>query len=178
MEQEESAEGAAFVHCDNPVIVRPEATADQEAVHEVHRLAFASDVEPQLVDALRKAGEAVISLVAECEGDIVGHVLFSRLAAPMPALALAPVAVVPDRQRQGVGSLLIREGLRQAQQGGWVAVFVVGEPTYYARFGFDANQARGYACPYAGEYFMVRFIAEPQPLTGDIVYPAAFADLE
>ena len=158
--------------------VRAETSADHEAVREVHRLAFASEVEPELVDALREAGDAVISLVAEREGRVVGHVLFSRLSAPVPALALAPVAVLPDLQRQGAGSLLIRGGLRQAQQGGWAAVFVVGEPAYYARFGFDVEAARGYACPYAGEYFMVRFLADRQPLTGEIAYPAAFAELE
>jgi putative acetyltransferase len=152
--------------------------ADHEAVREVHRLAFASEVEPKLVDALREAGDAVISLVAESEGRVVGHVLFSRLEAPMPALALAPVAVLPDRQRQGAGSRLIEEGLRQSQEAGWGAIFVVGEPAYYSRFGFDVETARGYTCPYAGEYFMVRFLAESQPLTGEIAYPAAFADLE
>jgi putative acetyltransferase len=158
--------------------IRAEMSADHGAVRRVHRLAFASEIEPRLVDALREAGDAVISLVAETEGEVSGHVLFSRLDAPMPALALAPVAVLPERQRQGIGSLLIREGLRQAQEAGWAAVFVVGEPAYYTRFGFDVEPARGFACPYAGEYFMVRFLAESLPLTGAIAYPAAFADLE
>lgn len=163
----------------NTVVIRAEAPADHEAVRDVHRLAFSSEVEPHLVDALRESGDAVISLVAEGEGQVVGHVLFSRLQAPMRALALAPVAVLPERQRKGIGALLIQEGLSQAQQAGWTAVFVVGEPAYYARFGFDVEAARGYACPYAGDYFMVRFLAESsQPLTGEIGYPAAFADLE
>ena len=84
------------------------------------------------------------------EGVVVGHVLLSRLVSPPGALALAPLAVLPDRQRRGVGSALVRAALARAREGGGAAAFVLGDPAYYGRFGFSAEAARGYASPYAG----------------------------
>src|SRR3546814_20202077 len=84
--------------------IRDEAERDHGAVREVHRSAFPGEDEARLVDALRLTGDAVVSLVAERGKQIVGHALFSRLDAPMRALALAPVGVRPDRQGQGIGS--------------------------------------------------------------------------
>jgi putative acetyltransferase len=96
------------------VEVRAERPGDQGAIHEVHRLAFGQEEEARLVDALRERGHARLSLVAVDGGPIVGHVLFSDLPiktseGTVPALALAPLAVIPSRQHQGVGSLLVRE---------------------------------------------------------------------
>src|SRR3546814_9680333 len=95
----------------------------------------------------------------------------------MRALALAPVGVRPDRQGQGIGSALIRNGIDRARNEGWNAVFVLGEPDYYRRFGFDADAARGYACAYAGECFMVQALGSTHiPRSGRIAYPAPFED--
>ena len=158
--------------------IRAEDERDHDAVRDVHRLAFANEAEGRLVDALRRSGDAVLSLVAEQDARIVGHILFSRLAAPMRALALAPVGVRPGHQGRGIGSALIREGLERARDGGWAAVFVLGDPAYYGRFGFSVAAAKGYACAYAGDYFMVRALGSRRiPEAGRIVYPAPFADL-
>jgi putative acetyltransferase len=158
--------------------IRDEAGADHAAVRRLHRFAFGGDAEGRLVDALRRSGAVAISLVAEAEGAVVGHVLLSRLDAPERALALAPLAVLPDRQRRGVGSALVRAALAHARHEGWAAIFVLGDPAYYARFGFDAEPARGYASPYAGEHFMMLPLrpASP-PAVGAVVYPAPFAAL-
>ena len=160
-------------------IIRDESPSDREAVREVHRLAFGGEVEGRLVDAVRQSGDAAISLVAEQESRIVGHVLLSRLEAPMRALALAPLGVLPRYQGRGIGSALVRSALAWAQNDGWAAIFVVGEPAFYRRFVFSVEAARGFASPYAGEFFMVcALVPEALATTGRIDYPAPFADLE
>jgi putative acetyltransferase len=161
------------------VTIRDETGRDHEAIRTVHRLAFAGEAEVLLVDALRRLGDAVISMVAEQAGQVVGHVLLSRLEAPMRALALAPVGVLPEHQGRGIGSALIRAALERAQGEGWAAVFVVGEPAFYRRFGFSVEAAQDYVCPYAGEFFMIRaLVPDPLPATGRIDYPPPFGDLE
>ena len=101
-------------------IIRPETPADCEAIREVNRLAFGGEDESRLVDALRDGGYVRLSLVAELDGRVVGHILFGDLPIVMTsgtveALALAPLAVVPDRQREGIGSMLVSEGLRASR---------------------------------------------------------------
>jgi len=146
------------------------------AVRAVHLAAFDGDGEAGLVDALRESGDAMMSLVAKDEEQVVGHILFSRLEAPMRALALAPVAVLPAYQKKGIGGLLIREGLCRAEAEGWQSVFVLGDPVYYTRFGFNVAAAEGYDCAYAGPYFMALHFATPVP-QGKIAYPAPFQAL-
>jgi putative acetyltransferase len=110
-------------------------------------------------------------------GRVIGHVLFSKLKAPMKALGLAPVAVHPSFQRQGIGLALIREGLALAKEEGWTCVFVLGDPAYYGRFGFRAESAKGYNSPYSGDHFMAVPLADV-PKTGEILYPEPFKLLD
>ena len=110
------------------MIIRGEAPADFAAVHELVTAAFQRPDEALLVDRLRSNGECVISLVAVDGVEIVGHILFSGMAAPFRALGLGPVSVKPHRQREGIGNQLVRMGLEQAREGGWRGVFVVGDP--------------------------------------------------
>ena len=96
----------------------------------------------------------------------------------MRALALAPVGVLPDHQGRGVGSALIHAALERARSKGFDAVFVLGEPAYYRRFGFSVEDARDYESVYAGAFFMIRpLVAGSLPTAGRIEYPPAFADL-
>ena len=158
--------------------IRTEQPADILAIREVVTAAFGQPLEADLVDRLRADGDSVISLVAEEEGRVVGHIMFSRLTAPFRALGLAPVSVAPDRQRAGTGSRLIRAGLERAAREGWQAVFVLGDPAFYRRFGFDANQASGFSSPYAGPHLMVLALGGALPaITGEIAYAPAFAVL-
>ena len=106
------------------MIVRDENDIDSSTVRKVIVAALDRKGEADLVDELRKIGDAVISLVAERDGEIIGHNLFSKLQTPDRCVALAPVSAEPSQQNQGVGSRLIREGLGRAQRGGWVAVFI------------------------------------------------------
>jgi putative acetyltransferase len=159
--------------------IRDERPEDIAAIRAVIEAAFPQPAEADLVDKLRADGDSVISLVAVDAGHVVGHILFSKLAAPFRALGLAPVSVLPDRQSAGTGSRLIRAGLERAAQDGWQGVFLLGEPEYYSRFGFDAEVASGFASPYAGPYFMALVLGGALPTTeGKIAHAPAFATLE
>lgn len=144
------------------IIVRDESPGDAVRIHAVHARAFPTDLEARLVDALRDAGAVVISQVAVVAGAIVGHVLLSPVhiehgGSNTSVLGLAPIAVAPEYQRQGVGSKLMRSALDQARARHVGAVVLVGEPDYYARFGFTAAKQSGLRCKWPGtdEAFMV-----------------------
>ena len=141
--------------------VRPEEPGDHASVRHVNEAAFGQPDEADLVDRLRDQADSSISLVAVKDGDVVGHILFTPMtfAPPRPALramGLAPMAVSPVHQRSGVGSMLVREGLAACRRVGVQAVFVLGHPAYYPRFGFTPAVERGLVSDYdAPEAFMV-----------------------
>src|SRR5262245_66383487 len=125
---------------------RHETPADHEAVRHVNRLAFGRDDEAGIVDALRTGGYSRMSLVAEGGGRVVGHILFSDLpiltdGGIVPALSLAPMAVLPEYQKLGIGSTLVQEGLEVCRGAGYRIVVVLGHPHFYPRFGFSAKLA-------------------------------------
>lgn len=158
--------------------VRAAESADHAAIREILLAAFPDATEANLVEQLRSDGDAAIELVAEDDGRLVGHILFSRVEAPFRALALAPVAVAPDRHGEGIGSALIEGGHDIAREQGWDASFVVGEPAYYRRFGYDPALAAGFASPYAGEYFMALALQGALLANeGDVRHATAFASL-
>lgn len=162
------------------VLVRPEEAFDRDAIRAVHAQAFGQAAEADLVDRLREDGDLVLSLVAVRER-VVGHVAFSRLKlleSPASAVALAPVAVLPAHQRAGVGTALIREGLRGLAAAGEDLVLVLGEPAYYARFGFAAEGARTLSTPYDGPYLQALALSDAgRAAAGAVRYARAFADL-
>jgi len=159
------------------MLIRDEQPGDVPAIRAVVEVAFPQPLEADLVDRLRAEGDSVISLVATDGEAVVGHVLLSRMAAPFRALGLGPLAVLPGRQRAGIGGLLVRESLRRAAAQGWQGVFVLGDPAYYRRFGFDPATARGFASPYAGPYLMLLPFSDGIPREGRIDYAPAFAAL-
>ena len=123
------------------MIIREAELNDRAAIYDVVLAAFGGPGEAKLVDQLRADGDSVISLIAVDHASIVGHVMLSKMNAPFKALGLAPVSVRPDCQKSGVGSSLVREALLRARQAGWEAVFVLGAPRFYRRFGFDPEPA-------------------------------------
>jgi putative acetyltransferase len=160
------------------VNIRPEVPTDHADIHAVVVVAFHRCEEARLVDQLRADGDHVISLVALEAHRIVGHILLSRMIAPFPALGLAPVAVLPNRQRSGIGSRLVRAALESAGEAGWRGVFVLGDSNYYRRFGFDPLLAAGFTCRYSGPHFMALALGVALPVTDGLVeYPTAFRHL-
>jgi len=147
--------------------VRPERPEDVSAIRIVNEQAFGRAGEADLVDALRRNGKAMLSLVAEYEGRIVGHILFSPATVrsgetELTGAGLAPLAVIPDRQNQGIGSVLVEEGLRRLREEGQMFVIVLGHPNYYPRFGFDPASRFNIKSEYnvADEVFMAMELQE------------------
>jgi putative acetyltransferase len=166
-------------------LIRPENPGDHEAIRRVNRLAFGQEAEARLVDALRAEGYLRVSLVAAIGNQVVGHILFSDLpilteAGLMPALSLAPMAVLPEFQGQGIGSALVRDGLAACRLQGHRIVIVVGHPHFYRRFGFSSERAKRLESPYAGEAFMAVELEAGalDGVTGRVEYPAPFAQVD
>lgn len=154
------------------VTVRAEHSDDIAAVRRVNELAFSSPNEAALVDALRKTADPYVSLVAIESEQVVGHIFFTPVSINPPnnaitAMGLAPMAVLPEHQNRGVGSLLVREGLRECEHIGCNLIVVVGHPEYYPRFGFIPANQKGLRCEYPvpPEVFMVMEL-KPGVLTG------------
>ena len=164
------------------VLIRREESGDRSRVRAVNEAAFARRDEADLVDRLREEGAVLLSLAAEWEGRIVGHILFSRMtvewvSGSLAAAALAPMAVEPAWQRQQVGSRLIRAGLAELRAAGESVVIVLGHRDYYPRFGFSLEAAMGLAHPFRpGAPLMALELREgaPEGLQGAVRYAAAF----
>jgi putative acetyltransferase len=170
--------------------LRAEQAQDLEAIAAVVRAAFGGphgDTVARLVAALRRDDPDVLSLVAAEQGDVAGHIMFSRtlLDAPrtlVPAQTLSPLAVAPARQRTGIGSALVREGLRRLDERGVPLVFLEGDPAYYSRLGFVAAGEEGFRRPslrIPDRAFQVVKLSAYEPwMTGTHVYSHTFWDYD
>lgn len=158
--------------------LRAVASADHAAVAAVVEAAFGEPDEARLVEAIRAEGAGLVELVAEEGGAVVGHILFSRLAAEPDRFVagLAPVSVTPSLQGRGVGGDLCNAGIEACRALGVEAIVVLGHPTYYPRFGFSAELARNVASPYAGRPAWMAMELKPGALSAPIRvrHPAAF----
>jgi putative acetyltransferase len=167
--------------------VRAERPDDRAPVRDVVTAAFGGPAEADLVDALRASSAWLpgLSLVAEEEGAVVGHVLLTRASVRTAAgdvglLALAPLAVAPERQRRGIGDALVRAGLEIAAARGERAVVLIGHASYYPRFGFEPAAARGLTSVFAaGEHAASFFVRELRAgaltgIEGAVLYAPAF----
>jgi putative acetyltransferase len=158
-----------------------ENTAELLAIRAVNEAAFGEGDEADLVDKLRADGSALVSLVAERESAIVGHVLFSRMwidTAPglVSAVTLAPVAVAPEHQHSGIGQRIIEQGLDRLRARGERIVIVLGHPSYYPRFGFSIEKAALLEAPFPREAFMAMELVDGA-LVGvqcRVIYPPPF----
>ena len=149
------------------IVVRAEDIADRAAVHRINELAFGQPDEANLVDALRSKASPFISLVAVVDEQVVGHIFFSPVTIESDqgvfgAMGLAPMAVLPEYQNKGIGSQLVREGLKECQRLGQDIVVVLGHPEFYPRFGFAPASLKGLKSEYdvRDEVFMLLEMSE------------------
>jgi putative acetyltransferase len=160
------------------MIIRSEEESDYPIIRALLEEAFGRRAEADLLEALRKDGDLAFAGVAVRDGEIIGHVAFSKLAAPFPALGLGPIAASHEHRRIGAASALVRWGLEFAAQDGWRAVFVLGDPAFYRRFRFETALADCFSSSYAGPHFMALALGGPLPtLKGRVDYPPAFERL-
>jgi len=167
------------------VQIRYENEEDRTGVQTVNEAAFATAAEANLVIALREQARPVISLVADDGGAIVGHIMFSPVVLDghpeLKIMGLAPMAVLPERQRKGIGSALVRAGLDECNKLGFGAVVVLGHSEYYPRFGFLPSIRFGIGCEYRvpEDVFMVKELQAGylRAATGTIRYHAAFINV-
>lgn len=143
------------------MLLREATVEDRAEIHAVVAAAFdetpeGHQGEANLVDALRTDGDALVELVAEEDGFIVGHLLFSRLTTDTGQrfAALAPLSVLPARQRDGIGLALMQVGHELCRKAGVEAVIVLGHPDYYPRAGYSAQAAKRVTAPFSGPSFM------------------------
>ena len=163
-------------------MIRPERPEDAGAIARVVHDAFGGDDEVRLVETMRDRGELVYSLVAEEDGAVVGHIALSEVTIDgrqAGTLGLAPVAVTPARQRDGIGGQLMRDALARAAADGWKAVVLLGHAAYYPRFGFEPAAPMGLTGDYGDhDSWMARSLVDGAPVpTGHARYCSAFADL-
>jgi putative acetyltransferase len=143
--------------------VRPERLEDIPSVRILNERAFEQSAEADIVDKLRHACPEMLSFVAEDESHVVGHILFTPAAIKsgkrvIQGMALAPMAVLPERQREGIGTKLVEHGLNVLQERSCPFVIVLGHPDYYPRFGFELASRHSIACQWEGvpdEAFMI-----------------------
>jgi putative acetyltransferase len=165
------------------MLIRQETKNDHKAIRELNNGAFGSTEESYLIDRLRTDSLVLLSLVADDGGEVIGHILFSRILIeqpgkqpPIAAVALAPMCVSSVHQKRGVGGALIQQGLRILKQKGETIVFVLGHNKYYPKFGFTPELAARFKSEHSGGNF---FAVELQPgwaagKSGTIRYPEAF----
>ena len=155
--------------------IRAEQAGDAAAVRRVHQAAFPTAAEADLVDKLRTGGKAAVSLVAEDDGEIVGHIIFSPVTFDPPvqvtAFGLAPMAVLADHWKHGVGRRLVQNGLAECHARGACMVVVLGEPDYYERFGFERASRHGLRNEFGAEDAFMVFVldAGQHPPPGTVV---------
>jgi putative acetyltransferase len=164
-------------------IIRSASPDERDAIYRIHVTAFGREAEANLVDRLRDGASSIVSLVAEVEGITIAHILFSPMVIPpspqLRALGLAPLAVMPDYQRQGIGGELVRAGIDRCRAAEWGAIFVLGSYHYYSRFGFAPAANWGISCEYdvpPGAFMAMELqsgiLAD---VTGMVYYHPAFA---
>jgi putative acetyltransferase len=164
--------------------IREECPEDIEAIRMVNKKAFGQSQEGRIVDALRENGGMLLSLVATINDRVVGHIMYSPVSVgsagkQVKGAGLGPMSVLPEFQRQGIGSRLVEEGIQRLRERGCPFVGVLGHPGYYPRFGFKPASVYGIGCEWdvPDEVFMVLVMDEARmvDVSGVAVYRGEFS---
>jgi putative acetyltransferase len=163
-------------------MVRPERSDDLPAIYAIHASSFPTDAEARLVDSLRAVGRLAVSLVADVDGAVVGHIAFSPVMTATGACGagLGPVAVAEAHRRRGVAVTLVEAGLEACRAVGFGWAVVLGEPAYYGRFGFRPAPDFGLSDEYGGglAFQAIEVVPGAMPIRAGLVnYAPEFAAL-
>ena len=164
--------------------IREEQRREHQEIRQVIVAAFGGDIEANVVELLRDRNKAPIALVAVSDNKIVGHIMFSPVTITLApkayrAVGLAPLSISPEFQRQGIGSMLAREGLKKCAAAGFEMAVVLGSPYYYPRFGFSRASLYGLGNEYgADEHFMARELKQGalDKVSGTVRYSSEFKE--
>ncbi len=168
---------------DVAMLIRNESGADRAEIAALNRAAFGGEHEVELIERLRGEGLVLSALLAvDAHDRILGHILFSRIvihtsAGEVPVASIGPISVQPEMRRHGIGSALVRHGVKACRRLGETAVIVVGHPSFYSEMGFTRQVVEQLKSPFAGEAFMGLELVPGalSTIRGEVVYPAAFA---
>ena len=157
--------------------IRKEEERDFEEIKKINDIAFGGEFESKLVANLRSGKNFILSLVAEKDGEIIGHIMYSRIKIDgIDSAALAPVCVIPEYQNMGIGSRLIEKSLEMLKSMGEKSVIVLGHDKYYPKFGFETANKYGIKCPYdvPDEAFMALELEKDSLKSGMVEYGEEF----
>lgn len=159
------------------VIIRPGRSEELSDIAALNDRAFGGPDEGRITRALWTDGDTLLSLVAEIEGKLIGHIEMFRIRVDGAdcAAGLGPMSIYPDYQKTGIGSALVRRALAAMHSAQRLPVFVLGHPDYYPRFGFSAEAAEAFSAPWSGPAFMAWCADEASVSKGELTYPRAFA---
>ncbi len=170
------------------ILIRKEEEKDHKNIYEVNKLAFEQENESKLIEKIRVGSNFIpdLSLVADINNRIVGHILFSKIKiignSIFETLALAPMAVLPEFQKRGIGSNLINRGMEKAMELGFDSIIVLGHKDYYPKFGFKRASKWNIKCCFEvpDEVFMAVELIDGalEGKDGTIKYPDEFMDVE
>jgi putative acetyltransferase len=157
-------------------VIRQATELDREAIADLNLRAFGRPDEAALITELSKAGDVLLQLVAEMDGQVAGHILFYPLGVynKLGAVGLGPMCVDPWVRKEGIGGALVRNGLMAMKNSGAPIVFVLGHADYYPRFGFSTEAASEFATPVKGPNLMAIRLRFGPPMSGRLIFPDAF----
>lgn len=160
---------------DTPII-RVARQADKPAIQELTTRAFGQEDEARIIRQLEQDGDALLQVVAEMNGRIVGHVMFYLLGVRgrLSAAGLGPMSVDPWVQKHGVGKQLVNTGLTMMREGGVPIVFVLGHDWFYPKFGFAVETTEPFQSAYKGPHFFAVRLRPGPPMSGELLFPRAF----